>query len=93
MTRKYNKIVPDRMPTELGELKKIVDEFMDRFDRVETELDTLKEDQKELIDEYSDRLDMKTLKQAIRTVKIRKKVSHKDTYESFVDILDRRENI
>ena len=87
------KIEADRQPVELGELKKIVDEFMDRFTTVENELDLLKEDQKNLIDEYSDRLDIKTLKQAIRSVKIRKKVEHKDAFDSFVEILDNRENI
>jgi len=83
----------DRQPLELNELKKLVAEFMDRYDSVENELQTLKEDQQNLVEEYSDRLDVKTLKQAIRTVKIKKKVNHQDTFESFVHILDERENI
>jgi uncharacterized protein (UPF0335 family) len=90
---KKNTSTADAQPMELGELKKIVDEFMDRFTRVENELDLLKEDQKNLVEEFSDRLDIKTLKQAIRTVKIRKKVEHKDTYDSLVEILSDRETI
>jgi uncharacterized protein (UPF0335 family) len=82
-----------RMPTELGALRKLVGEFMERFENVDHELDMLKEDQKLLIEEFSDRLDMKTLKQAMRTVKIRKKVNHLDTYESFLHILDERTNL
>jgi uncharacterized protein (UPF0335 family) len=93
--RKYTKRskTADRQPTEVGELSVLVDEFMKRYENVENELELLKEDQKELIEEFSDRLDMKTLKQAIRTVKIKKKVDHKDTYDAFCDILDRRENV
>jgi hypothetical protein len=83
----------DRQPLELNELKKIVSEFMDRFDQVENEIILLKEDQNNLIEEYGDRLDMKTMKQAIRTIKIQKKVDHKDTFDSFINILSERENI
>lgn len=83
----------DSQPTELGELKKIVDEFMNRYTQLDNELELLKEDQKNLIEEFSDRLDIKTLKQAIRSVKIRKKVDHKDTFDSFCSILEDRESI
>jgi hypothetical protein len=89
MAKKRKEIAPQQ-PTELGELKKIVDEFMTRFERVDNELDLLKEDQKCLLEEYSDRLDISTLKQAIRTIKIKKKVDRLDTYDAFCDILDRR---
>ena len=81
----------DRQPDELNELSKLVVEFMDKFKSVENELDLLKEQQKELLEEYSDRLDMKTLKAAIRTVKIQKKVNHKHTYDTFVEILTDKE--
>lgn len=80
-----------RMPTELGEIKKLVTEFMDRFERIDNELEILKEDQKMLLEEFSDRIHMKTLKQAMRTVKIKKKVEQLETYEALVDILDERE--
>ena len=82
---------PDRQPDELGELSKLVVEFMDKFKSIENELDLLKDSAKELVEEYSDRLDMKTLKAAMRTVKIEKKVDHKDTYDTFVEILKDKE--
>lgn len=87
------KEVAERQPLELGELKKLVAEFMDRYETVENEMQLLKEDQTNLIEEYSDRLDVKTLKQAIRIIKIKKKVDHQDTFDSFVNILDERENL
>lgn len=92
MARKRKEVAPNQ-PSELGALKEIVDEFMTRFDRLENEIDLLKDDQKQLLEDFSDRLDMKTLKQAIRTVKIKKKVNHLDTYDAFVEILDERETL
>jgi len=82
-----------RQPTEIGELKSLVDQFMTRYTNLENEIELLKDDQKQLIDEFSDRLHMKTLKQAIRTVKIKKKVEQLETYEAFVEFLDERECI
>lgn len=93
MARTKKAAVADAQPMELGELKKLVDTFMDRFSQLENELELLKEDQKNLIEEFSDRLDIKTLRQAIRSVKIRKKVDHKDTFDNFVEILSERESV
>ena len=92
MGRPKKEVAP-RQPMELGALTKVVGEFMERYERTDQELDLLKEDQKNLKEEFSDRLDLKTLNQAIRTIKIKKKVEHKVTYDSFVEILDKRENI
>jgi hypothetical protein len=89
---RHRKEIPD-MPTEIGEIEKLVTEFMRRYDNIDNELEILKEDKKQLIEEFSDRLDMKTMQQAIRTVKIRKKVDKLDTYETIVEILDKRECI
>lgn len=83
----------DKQPDELGELKSVVGEFVRRLRNVENELDTLKEERKELIEEYKEKLDMKTLAAAIRTVKIKKKVQHKDTFDVFVDILENYETV
>jgi len=82
--------VAERQPTDLKELSNLVDEFMTRYTNVENELAMLKEDQKNLVEEFSDRLDVKTLKQAIRAINIKRKVDHKDTFDTFVDILDHR---
>ena len=81
----------DRQPDELWALSQLVVEFIEKFKSIEAELDLLKDSQKELLDEYADRLDLKTLKAAMRTVKIKKKVDHKDTYDTFVDILETKE--
>jgi len=84
---------PDKQPSELGELKKTVGEFVRRLKTVEGEMELLKEQRKDLIEEFKEHLDMKTLNAAIRTVKIKKKVDHKDTFDAFVDILEEYETI
>ena len=83
----------ERQPDELGALTALVSEFVDRLKSIESEIDTLKQDQKELVEEYSDRIDVKTLQAAMRTVKIKKKVGYKDTFDTFVDILEEKENL
>ena len=83
----------ERQPDEIGALTALVSEFVDRFKNIENEITLLKESQKELLEEYSDRLDVKTLQAAMRTVKIKKKVSYKDTFDTFVDILEEKESI
>ena len=83
----------ERQPDEINELTALVVEFVDRFKNIENEITLLKESQKELLEEYSDRLDVKTLQAAMRTVKIKKKVSYKDTFDTFVNILEEKESI
>jgi len=83
----------ERQPDEIGELTELVDQFIERFKVIEHEIETLKEDQKELIEEFSDKLNIKTLQAAMRTVKIKKKVGYKDTFDTFVEILERKENL
>jgi len=77
----------ENQPDELGALTELVSEFIDKARSIENEIDTLKADQKELIEEYKDKLDMKTLQAAMRTIKIIKKVGARDTYDTFVEIL------
>jgi hypothetical protein len=83
----------ERQPDELGELTKLVSEFVDKLKVIEGEIDLLKEQQKDLVDEYSDKLDVKTLQAAMRTVKIKKKVGYKDTFDTFVEILEEKETV
>lgn len=83
----------ENQPDELGALTELVSEFIDKVKSIENEIDTLKADQKELIEEYKDKLDMKTLQAAMRTIKIMKKVSARDTYDVFMDIVSAKENI
>ena len=83
----------DREPAELGELKQIISNFMERFKRLEDEQELLKEDKKALIEEFEDRLDTKTLAHAIRIVRAKKKVKHQDTFETYETLLDELETL
>ena len=62
-------------------------EFIKRLTNVDHEIASLKEDRKNLIDEFSEKLDMKTLKQAMRVIKIEAGVDNKSTYDTYVDQL------
>ena len=81
----------DQQPDELGALTKLVSEFVDKLRSIEHEIDDLKERQKELAEEYKDKLDIKTLQAAMRSVKIKKKVPGKDVFEVFCEILEQKE--
>lgn len=83
----------DQEPMEQGELKKVLVEFMDRYTRVENEMELLKEDAKNLLEEFEDRLDTKTLKQAIRIVRAKKRIKHQDTFERYESVLDDLETL
>jgi len=83
----------DQEPMEQGELKELLMKFMDRYTRLENEMDLLKEDAKNLLEEYEDRLDTKTLKQAIRIVRAKKKIKHQDTFERYESVLDDLETL
>lgn len=79
--------VADMQPDELGALKSLVQEFVGKIEHIDNEIETLKQDRKEVIDEYADKLDMKTLKAALRVVKIQQAVEHKDTFDTFMEAL------
>lgn len=78
----------EAMPDELGELRTLIDEFVDRLQNIENEIGLLKEDRAELIEEYKEKLDMKTLKAALQVVKIQKAVKHRDTFDSMLAALE-----
>lgn len=80
-------------PQEQGELKQLLQQFMDRYTSVENEMELLKEDAKNLLEEFEDRLDTKTLKQAIRIVRAKRKVKHQDTFERYESVLDDLETL
>ena len=79
--------VADMQPDELKALKVTVKEFMERLTTIKNEQETLKDDEKALIEEFSDKLDMKTLKAAMRVVKIQSQVAHKDAFDNFIEVL------
>lgn len=82
------KEVPERAPLELGELRTLLKEFLERHKNIENEITLLKEDLKELVGEYEDRVDAKTLKQAIRLVKLLESVANKDTFDLYTSVLE-----
>lgn len=82
------KEVAQRQPLELNELKNLLKEFLERHRNVENEITLLKEDLKTLIEEYEDRVDSKTLKKAIRLMKIIDSVENKDTFDLYTSVLE-----
>lgn len=91
MKRKFNNedSVANSQPESLTELAPIIKEFVDKLKMLENEEANLKEQKKELIESYTDRLDTKTLKLALRAAAIKEKVERKDTFDTFCEILDR----
>lgn len=83
--KNYN--VAELQPDELNELKKLALEFVEKVQNIDNEIETLKMDRKEIFEEYSEKLDMKTLTAALRTLKIESTVAHKDTYDMFLEAL------
>jgi hypothetical protein len=81
--------VANLQPMSITELQPIVEEFMKKLSTIKQEQETLKEDEKALLEEYSDRLDIKTLKLAMRSVDLIAKVERKETFDLFVETLER----
>lgn len=79
----------DVMPSSITELEPLVKEFVDKLKVIKNEQETLKQDEKDLLEEYAEKLDMKTLKAAMRVVAVREKVNHKDTFDTLVEVLER----
>lgn len=88
---KRKAVEPNAMPEDLASLGPIVKEFVTRMKNLENEEQLLRESKKELIEEYSDRLDVKTLKLALKMMDIRDKVEHKHYFDLFVEVLEKEE--
>jgi len=80
-------IVAELQPDELNALKALVKEFIDKIQSVDNEIETLKEDRKEIIEEYTNKLDIKTLNQALKVAKLQASVEHKDTFDMFMEVI------
>jgi uncharacterized protein (UPF0335 family) len=78
----------DKQPDESSDLKLVVKEFMDRMQNLDNEIELLNEDKKALKEEFAEKLDVKTLNEALKVLKIKKGVKHKDTFDTFVEILE-----
>lgn len=83
--RQYN--TSTMQPDEIKALRALVQEFMQKVESVDNEIETLKEDRKEIIEAYKEKLDLKTLTAALKVIKIQQGVQHRDTYDLFVEAL------
>lgn len=79
----------DSMPASITELEPIVKEFVEKLKTIKNEQELLKQDEKELLEEYAEKLDMKTLKAAMRVVAVREKIERKDAFDTLVEVLER----
>lgn len=79
----------DSMPASLTELEPIVREFVEKLKTIKNEQELLKQDEKQLLEEYAEKLDMKTLKAAMRVVAVREKIERKDAFDTLVEVLER----
>lgn len=75
-------------PDELGALKQVAEEFVGKLQHIDNEVETLKEARRDIISEYKSKLDVKTFMLAMRVVKIKLSVNHKDTFDTFLEVLD-----
>lgn len=91
MPRRSQYSEPDAMPDNFNDLKPIVSEFVSRMRTLENEEQLLRESKKELVEEYSEKLDTKTLKLALRFMDLKKKIQHKHHFDMFVELLERDE--
>lgn len=87
MAKKESPSVADMQPDEINALRALVQEFIGKVEAVDNEIEQLKEDRKDLIESYKDKLDMKTLQQALKVIKIQREVQHKDAFDLFVEAL------
>lgn len=79
----------DSMPSSITELEPLVREFVEKLKTIKNEQETLKLDEKELLEEYAEKLDLKTLKAAMRVVAVREKIERKDAFDTLVEVLER----
>lgn len=79
----------DSMPAGITQLEPIVREFVEKLRSIKSEQELLKEDEKALLEEYASKLDMKTLKAAMRVVAVREKIERKDAFDTLVEVLER----
>jgi uncharacterized protein (UPF0335 family) len=78
----------DLQPNSLTDLKPIIKEFVQRLSQIEHEIETLTNDKKELFEEFSQKVDIKELKAALRVHKIQQKVSHRFAFDSILECLE-----
>jgi uncharacterized protein (UPF0128 family) len=75
------------MPDDLGSVRKIAKEYLQRLQELDDQIETLKEDKTILKSEFKRKLDLPTLEKALKIVKIQSDVKHKDAFDIFMDVL------
>jgi hypothetical protein len=89
MKKKASKeITADTMPTDITELAPLVTEFLEKLNVIKHEQECLKDQEKELFEEYESKIDMKEMKAALRVASIKKKISHKDAFDSILQCIE-----
>lgn len=83
--RQYN--TSTMQPDEIKALRALVQEFMQKVESVDNEIETLKEDRKEIIESYKEKLDLATLTAALKVIKIQNAIAHRDTFDLFLEVL------
>lgn len=63
-------------------------EYLRRLHTIENELEVLREDRKSLNEEFKEKLDMKTLRQALTCYRTQQKVAHQFEFETFMKVLE-----
>lgn len=65
-------------------------EYASRLYDIDMEIDELKQAKKDLKAEYADRIDMQAAQQVLRTINILKKVDARQTYDEFLNALEKK---
>lgn len=71
------------------DLRENVVSLVKELRRIDSEMELLKEERKEKIEDYKTKLDVKTLNLALKMVKIKNSVSHKNEFDDIVEILEK----
>lgn len=77
------------MPMSITELEPIVRDFVEKLKSIKAEQELLKQDEKDLVEKFSQKVDMKTLKAAMKVVAVREKVDRKETFDTLCEVLER----
>ena len=75
-------------------IKEFVEEFVEKFTRIENEKKLLAEEQRMLYDEYKERLDLKALRAAIKISKIKSRLGESEgEMENILDTIESRQDL
>jgi len=74
-------------PADLKSAKQIALEYVKRLQTIDDEIESLKEDKQVLRAEFKRKLDLKTLDQALKVLKIESEIKHRDSFDTFVEAL------